>query len=74
MLASAYLPPLSLSKFRSGTPSGKLEVFSPFFLFFLFLNSYRPLAGIVPRTVSTDTTLTNITDNQLEAEADGWVA
>ena len=32
-----------------------------------------PLTGIVPRTVSTDTTLTNITFNQLGAEAyGGW--
>ena len=73
MLASAYPPP-PISFFvqgRSGTPSGKLE----FFLlpFSLCLNNHMPLTGIVPRTVSTDTTLTNMTFNQLGAEAyGGW--
>ena len=72
MLASAYPPPpISLSQGRSGTPSGKLEFF--LFPFSLFLDDHRPLTGKVPRTVSTDTTLTNITYNQLGAEAyGGW--
>ena len=72
MFASAYPPTTHIFvQGRSGTPSGKLEFF--LFPFSLFLHDHRPLTGKVPRTVSTDTTLTNITYNQLGAEAyGGW--
>ena len=72
MLASAYPPTTHIFvQGRSGTPSGKLEFF--LFPFSLFLHDHRPLTGKVPRTVSTVTTLTNITYDQLGAEAyGGW--
>ena len=72
MLASAYPPTTHISvQGRSGTPSGKLEFF--LFPFSLFLHDHRPLTGKVPRTVSTVTTLTNITYDKLGAEAyGGW--